>query len=147
MYSSSPGFLVPLTIRALVLRRRWVTGRARCVSRGFWDNCLSCCSTRRLPSASRWWSARLRISSSSHGSQELQVDASKSSYLNNIIDGLSFSCVMPHMKVFWCGAPYNGVFESNPCGNSMVKSTVEWCLCSCIYLDKVWERWLKRNQY
>lgn len=63
------------TLRVWVRRKRWVTGKAQCVCRGLWASCSSCCSIRRWHSASRWWSERLRIWPSSHGSQELQVKA------------------------------------------------------------------------
>lgn len=73
------------TLRVWVLRKRWVTGKAQCVCRGLWASCSSCCSIRRWRSASRWWFERLRIWQNSHGSQELQVKAEKSSQVVSLM--------------------------------------------------------------
>lgn len=107
IFSFSIGFLLNPTLRVWVLRKHWVTGRALCVCRGLWANCSSCCSTRQWPSASRWWSERLRIWPSSRVSQELQVKTS--SYYNSKISCLLLPHIMSHMSVFWCGATNSSI--------------------------------------
>lgn len=69
----TPRFSLLPVLRISVPRRLWDTGKAQSVCCGLWDNCSSCYSTRPRLSESKWWFERLKIWSSWHESQELQV--------------------------------------------------------------------------